>query len=174
VSSLHLRAEPIQAMGSATVSGGSQDKMRAGVWVAAALLVAFPAHAAFAQAAPCSKADFEAVVDEAAGALRGLALENTPQFQARLRQLKTKRGWSDEQFLKEAEPLVRDEKIALFDDKSSDLLARITSAGQSTSAGEAPDCTLLAGLRASMATLVETQKAKWSYMFDKIDGELRK
>jgi hypothetical protein len=148
--------------------------MRAGV-VAAALLVAFPAApAAFAQAAPCSKADFEAVVDEAAGALRGLALENTPQFQARLRQLKTKRGWSDEQFLKEAEPLVRDEKIALFDDKSSELLARITGGGQAGAAGDAPDCTLLAGLRASMATLVETQKAKWSYMFDKIDGELRK
>ena len=25
-----------------------------------------------------------------------------------------------------------------------------------------------------MATLVETQKAKWTYMFDKIDKELRK
>jgi len=25
-----------------------------------------------------------------------------------------------------------------------------------------------------MATLVETQKAKWAYMFDKIENELRK
>ncbi len=162
-------------MGNPTLDGESQDKMRAGFLVAAALLVAFPAaRAASAQAAQCSKADFEAVVDDAAGALRDLAQQNTPQFQARLRQLKTKRGWSDDQFLKEAEPLVRDDKIAGFDQKSEALLARITGAGQAGTSGGAPDCTLLGGLRASMATLVETQKAKWAYMFEKIDGELRK
>jgi hypothetical protein len=148
--------------------------MRAGFVVRAALLIALScARVAWAQAT-CSKADFEAVVDEAAGALRGLAQQNTPQFQAKLRQLKTKRGWSDDQLLKEAEPLVRDERIADFDDKSAELLARITGAGQAGSAGDAPDCALLAGLRASMASLVETQKAKWAYMFDKIDKELRK
>ena len=102
--------------------------------VLAALLIAlFGARAALAQA-PCSKTDFEAVVDEAAGALRGLAQQNTPQFQAKLRQLKTKRGWSDDQFLKEAEPLVRDEKIAGFDEKTGELLARITGAGQAGAA----------------------------------------
>ena len=149
--------------------------MRAGFLVAAALLVALPAaRAPLAQAVQCSRADFEAVVDEAAGALRDLALQNTPQFQARLRQLKAKRGWSDEQFLKEAEPLVRDEKIAGFDQTSEELLARITGAGQVGASNEAPDCALLGGLRASMGTLVETQKVKWSYMFEKIDGELRK
>jgi hypothetical protein len=149
--------------------------MRAGFLVAAALVVALPAaRAALAQAAQCSKADFEVVVDEAAGALRDLALQNTPQFQARLRQLKTKRGWSDEQFLKEAEPLVRDEKITGFDQKSEELLARITGAGQAEASSGTPDCALLGGLRASMGTLVETQKAKWSYMFEKIDGELHK
>jgi hypothetical protein len=148
--------------------------MRAGLLVLAALLVALSgARAALAQG-QCSKADFEAVVDEAAGALRGLAQENTPHFQASLRQLKVKRGWSDDQFLKEAEPLVRDDKIASFDQKSDELLGRITGAGQAGASGDAPDCTLLSGLRASMAALVETQKAKWAYMFDKIDKELRK
>jgi hypothetical protein len=148
--------------------------MRAGYLVLAALLVALSGACAALAQAPCSKADFEAVVDEAAGALRGLAQQNTPQFQASLRQLKTKRGWSDDQFLKEAEPLVRDDTIAGFDEKSGELLARITGAGQAGAAGAAPDCTLLVGLRASMAALVETQKAKWAYMFDKIDKELRK
>jgi hypothetical protein len=161
-------------MGNPTWDGESQAKMRAGFLVLAALLIALSgARAALAQAS-CSKTDFEAVVDEAAGALRGLAQQNTPQFQAKLRQLKTKRGWSDDQFLKEAEPLVRDEKIAGFDEKSAELLARITGAGQAGASGDAPDCTLLVGLRASMTSLVETQKAKWAYMFDKIDKELRK
>jgi hypothetical protein len=132
---------------------------------------AAPAHA---QTSQCSKGDFEAVVDEAAGALSALARENTPQFQAKLRQLKAKRGWSDDQFLKEAEPLVRDEKIAGFDQQSEEFLARITSGGQAGASGEAPDCKLLGELRTTMGSLVETQKAKWAYMFEKVEGELRK
>lgn len=149
--------------------------MRAGFLVVAGLLAGLPGvGAALAQAPACAKADFEVVVDEAAAALRELARQNTPQFQAKLRQLKTKRGWSDDQFLKEAEPLVRDEKIAGFDQKSEEFLARITSGGQQGSASGPPDCKLLAELRATMQSLVATQKAKWAYMFEKIEGELGK
>jgi hypothetical protein len=148
--------------------------MRAGlVGVIALLLAAFNASGALAET-PCSKADFEAVVDEAAAALRSLNHQNTPQFQARLRQLKDKRGWSHEQFLLEASPFVRDEAIAAFDQKSEDFLARITQGGQSQVTATALNCGLLVELRGSLASLVETQKAKWTYMFDKINGELRK
>ena len=63
----------------------------------------------------CAKADFEAVVDDAAGALRDLNLQNKPAFQEKLRQLKDKRGWSHDAFLKEAAPFVRDDKIAVYD-----------------------------------------------------------
>jgi hypothetical protein len=97
-----------------------------------------------------------------------------PAFQGKLRQLKGKRGWSDDQLVKEAEPLVRDDKIAGFDQQSEEFLLRITSGGQAGSSGGAPDCKLLAELRAVMQSLVETQKAKWAYMFEKIEGELRK
>src|SRR5215813_12073497 len=108
--------------------------MRASLVVLAALLIASPTgHAVVAQP-KCSKADFESVVDEAGDALRALAQQNTPPFQAKLRQLKTKRGWSDEQFLAEAEPLVRDETIAGFDRQAEGLVSRITSAGQSGTA----------------------------------------
>jgi hypothetical protein len=149
--------------------------MRAGVLMVAGLLLALPpVRPAMAQPPACARGDFEAVVDEAAGALRDLARQNTPQFQGKLRQLKTKRGWSDDRFLQEAEPLVRDEKITDFDRKSEAFLARITSAGQSGSSAAAPDCALLAELHATMKVLVETQKAKWAYMFEKIEGELRK
>jgi hypothetical protein len=149
--------------------------MRAGVLAIAGLLaLCLASPVAHAQAPACVKADFEAVVDEAAGALRDLARENTPHFQAKLRQLKQKRGWSDDRFLKEAEPMVRDDKITAYDRTSEDLLDRITSAGQAGSAGAAPDCALLTELHGTMKVLVETQKAKWTYMFDKIEGELRK
>jgi hypothetical protein len=148
--------------------------MRAGLVGMIALVLAVANAVCALAETPCSKADFEAVVDEAAAALRSLNHQNTPQFQARLRQLKDKRGWSHEQFLLEASPFVRDEAIAAFDQKSEDFLARITQGGQSQVTATALNCGLLVELRGSLASLVETQKAKWTYMFDKINGELRK
>jgi hypothetical protein len=146
--------------------------MRAGWAALTGLLLAVQAGAALAQAPACAKGDFEVVVDEAAAALRSLNQRNTPQFQGKLRQLKDKRGWSNDQFMKEAEPFVRDEQIAAHDRKSEEFLARITSAGQ-MGAGP-PNCTLLLELRAAMKALVDTQVAKWTYMFDKLEKELRR
>jgi len=151
--------------------------MQACVWpitglTAVLLLAACACTEASAQAAQCTKGDFEAVVDEAAASLRDLTRQHTPQFQAKLRQLKDKRAWSNDQFMKEAEPFVRDDKIAGFDQKSEEFLARITSGGQSQSASAKPDCALLLELRAAMQALVDTQRTKWSYMFDKLDKEL--
>jgi len=139
-----------------------------------ALILAAAGPARVLAEAPCTKGDFEAVVDEAAAALRTLNHENTPQFQAKLRQLKDKRGWSHEQFLAQAAPFVRDEAIAGFDQKSEDFLARITQGGQSQATAASLNCALLVELRGSLSALVATQKAKWTYMFDKINGELGK
>jgi hypothetical protein len=150
--------------------------MQAGLVGALGLLLALvSATGASAQRTPpCSKADFEAVVDEAAAALRNLNHQNTPQFQAKLRQLKDKRGWSYEQFLAGAAPFVRDEAIVGYDQKSEDFLASITQGGQSQATAASLNCALLVDLRGTLAALVETQKAKWTYMFDKIDTELSK
>lgn len=121
----------------------------------------------------CQKAEFEAVVDDAAGALRDLNLENKPAFQEKLRELKEKRGWSHDAFLKEAAPFVRDDKIAVYDQESERLLSDISSLGQEGAEAPSPDCALLADLKARMKTLVDTQTAKWSYMFQKLDAALK-
>jgi hypothetical protein len=143
------------------------------------LLVPGLAGSALAQTGPtasqCTKADFEAVVNAAGAALRDLARQNTPVFQGKLRQLKDKRSWSNDEFLKQAEPLVRDETIAGYDKKSEELVIRITGGGnQGEGAAAAPDCALLASLQADLKLLVETQKAKWTHMLAKVDAELRK
>ena len=149
--------------------------MRAGLVGIIVLMLAVAGASRTAVAEPaCSKADFEVVVDEAAAALRTLNLQNSPQFQAKLRQLKDKRGWSHEQFLVEAAPFVRDDAIAGFDQKSEDFLARITHGGQSQATAAALNCGLLVELRGSLASLLQTQKAKWTYMFEKINVELAK
>lgn len=131
-----------------------------------------PAPSAAPAGEVCQKAEFEAVVDEAAAALRDLNLKNKPDFQEKLRRLKTKRGWTNDEFLKEAAPFVRDDKIAVFDQQSEQLLNDISSLGQEGAEAKTPDCALLHELRARMKVLVDTQTAKWSYMFEKLSAAL--
>jgi hypothetical protein len=130
--------------------------------------------AAWAEDRACAKADFEQVVEEAAGSLRDLNTKNRPEFQDKLRQLRVKRGWTQDQFLQEAKPYVQDGKIADFDQRSDELLSTISNMGQEGVAAKKPDCALLLELRARMKVLVDTQTQKWTYMFDKIDAELWK
>lgn len=127
-----------------------------------------------ARALSCSRADFEAVVDEAAAALRDLNLKNRPVFQEKLRDLKEKRGWSHDQFLKEAVPFVKDEKIEVYDQSSGDLLDEISRTGQEGAEASTPDCALLEDLRSRMKKLVEIQTEKWAYMFSKLEAEIGK
>ncbi len=127
-----------------------------------------------AHAGPCAKADFEQVVDEAAGSLRDLNAANKPKFQEKLRKLKDKRGWAHEVFLKEAAPFVADEKITAYDQQSNTLLEKIAMGGEAGAAAATPDCAMLETLRASMKTLVDTQTTKWTYMNTKLDTELGK
>ncbi len=150
--------------------------MRSAALGVAAMLVALSvaSQKVATQTSACARTDFEAVVNEAGAALRDLNRENTPRFQGKLRNLKDKRDWGNDQFLREAEPFVRDEEIVIYDQKSEQLLNRITGGGQQVATGAAPDCAVLAELRASMKVLVETQKAKWTHMFAKIDKELAK
>jgi hypothetical protein len=152
--------------------------VRLGVAALAALLLVAAGRAQESAVPPaadsgqCAKSEFEAVVDEAAEALRDLNLKNKPAFQEKLRQLKDKRGWSHDQFLKEAAPYVRDAKIAVYDQDSERLLSDISSQGQEGAEAKTPDCALLLELRARMKVLVATQTAKWTYMFQKLDTAL--
>src|SRR5262245_25305880 len=89
----------------------------AGILLAALLVLgplagADPAHAQ--DAGTCAKTEFEDVVDAAAAALRDLNNKNRPAFQEKLRQLKDKRGWDNDQFLKEAAPFVKDDQIDVY------------------------------------------------------------
>ncbi len=133
-----------------------------------------PAPGAAAEAAPaaCTKADFETVVDQSAAALRDLNIQNRPRFQEKLRALRTKKAWSEDQFLKEAVPYVKDDEIDAYDRRTTELLNRIASMGDEGTASATPDCGLYQVLRGHMNQLVETQNAKWAYMFRKIDAAL--
>lgn len=80
-----------------------------------------------ARAETCQRADFEAVVDEASNTLVVLSQKNMPAFQTKLRELKSKRSWSNEQLIKEGAAYVRDDQIAKFDEQSEQLLLKINT-----------------------------------------------
>lgn len=161
------------------VAGSSCARLlRRGAAVAVlSLAVAMPVvslSAAAQQAATCAKTDFEAVVDNAAEALRNLNQQHKPEFQERLRALKDKRGWGHDQFMKEAAPFVKDDKITAYETRSFQLLDEISTLGQDGAAAATPDCALLIELEARMKLLVDIQTEKWTYMFAKIDAEMAK
>lgn len=122
----------------------------------------------------CSRTDFESAVDEASAALRELNSQNRPRFQQRLRELKDKRGWTLDQFQKEALPFVSDAHILALDEKSKEQLAKIEELGAEGGQARTPDCNLLVELRTHMKVLVEAQQDKWAYMFQKLETELKK
>jgi hypothetical protein len=117
---------------------------------------------------------FEAAVSDAAGALRDLNARNRPPFQEKLRALKDKRGWTHDQFLKEATPLVQDAKIAQYDKESGEFLEKIQSMGAEGASAKEPDCARLGDVKTHMQSLVASQQAKWNYMIERVDQELAK
>jgi len=151
------------------MTGNTMGKRALFLLALSLLLVRQPAAA---QDPGCARGDFEAVVDDAASALRDLNNTNRPVFQEKLRQLKDKNGWSHDQFMVAAAPYVRDDTIAVYDSKAQDLLADIATLGQEGAEAKTPDCALLSELKARMKVLVDTQTEKWAYMFKKLDGAL--
>jgi hypothetical protein len=97
---------------------------------------------------------------------------NRPVFQIRLRELKDKRGWDHSQFLREAAPIVQDERTDAYDKQSATLLDEIERMGAEGSAAETPDCAALARLKGRMQALVDAQRGKWAYLIDKVEREL--
>jgi hypothetical protein len=152
------------------VSGGRDiGAARARAILVAALLFAGPAAA---QDPACTREAFEEAVGLSAAALRDLTGQNRPIFQTRLRELKDKRGWDHNQFMREAAPIVQDARTDAYDRESAALLEEIQRMGAEGSAAATPDCEALAHLKSRMQALVDAQRGKWAYLIDKVEQEL--
>lgn len=159
----------VQAIEMPARAGGTEPRAESAAETGTGTTATPPANS---KGGSCERVEFETVVEVSATALHELNMHNKPLFQERLRRLKQQRGWSHDMFLKEATPFVRDETITVFDRTSEDLLKTISRMGQEGAAQSTLDCSRLIELRARMRLLVETQKSKWTYMFEKIDAAL--
>jgi hypothetical protein len=154
--------------------GGFRARAAIAAGIGLAIVSCCPGIRADEMPTACGKEDFESVVEVASASLRDLNNQNRPMFQVKLRELKDKRSWTHDEFIARAKPFVRDDKTIVYDQKADELLSAIASMGQEGAAAAAPNCALLLELRARMKLLVDTQSAKWSYMFEKLDAELAK
>ena len=67
---------------------------------------------------------------------------------------------------------MKDDSTTVYDQKSDELLSEIASMGEEGASTDKPDCALMQKLREQMKQLVDTQSAKWDYMFKKLDAAL--
>ena len=157
------------------MSGGKEKRWkqsRGRHRLVAAMLAQLLTAPAVAQDPGCTREAFEQAVGQSAAALRDLTGVNRPVFQIRLRELKDKRGWDHSQFLREAAPIVQDERTDAYDKESATLLDEIERMGAEGSAAATPDCDALARLKGRMQALVDAQREKWAYLIDKVEREL--
>jgi hypothetical protein len=140
-------------------------------WILAAAIPGGVAARAFAQDG-CRRDDFEVVVADAAKALRDLNQRNKPTFQARLRDLRDRRGWSPDEFIAQGAAYVQDARIAEYDERSNAVLESIQRIGSEGVNSQSPSCKALGEIRGLMQTLIAVQTEKWTYMFGKIEAEL--
>lgn len=138
--------------------------------IAAAVLFALAAPgASFAET--CRKEDFAKAVDEAGESLRAYNAEAAPQLTDKLRQLKTKKGWKDDDYERVALDYLHDARIAGLDQKANDLLAKVDELGTTDDVTNL-DCNRLSELKASSLELLAVMKAKSKYLIGKVDAEL--
>ena len=141
--------------------------MRRSVFSGLLAALAFVLVQSGAHAASCNAEQFAAAVDKSGAQLRAFNGEALPKLQAKLKQIKDKKGWDEEKAL----GAVRDDRTGKFDEQAEDLIVKIDQLGRPPEKGE-PDCAKLAELEAAGLELLAVMKAKSTYTLAKLDGEL--
>lgn len=135
--------------------------------LAAALAASLPA-AAWSQT--CTRAQLAEAVDKTGASLRKVTTETAPQLQAKMRQLKERKGWSDADYEEQSVALISDKRLSELDQQASDLVAKIDTLG--TPKGDDVNCATIAELEAAGAELIATVRTKASYAMAKLDQAL--
>jgi hypothetical protein len=124
--------------------------------------------AAAASAQSCSRADLARTTDQIGASLRRLNAETAPRLQAKMRQLKELRGWSDGEFQDLAVAAAADSRTAALDKAANELFERIDMIGSAKGEGGV-DCARVADLDAAGLELLSTMRAKATHTISRLD-----
>lgn len=134
-------------------------------------LLAISGLAARALSKECSVTELAAAVDEVGSSLRTYNQSAMPDVDAKMQQLRIKKGWSEQDFLTFSSDYLHDARMSGLDEKANRLLLRIDSLGPRE--GEANvDCARIPDVRASGLELLAVMKAKTAHMINLIDSEV--
>lgn len=140
------------------------------LWVLALMALALVAPAtAHAADRSCSRADIADAVDRTGAALRRINSETFPALQAKMRQLKDLKGWSDSDYQEQAAMLLQDTRTEQLDVQANELLARIDVIGSEKVDGPVA-CQRLDELEAVMTELSVVMRTKASYAAGRLDA----
>ncbi len=84
--------------------------------------------------------------------------------------LKRQKGWSDQEFILKAQPLIQNKSISDFDDQNKKLVSVISSLNHSRG-NKAPDCEMFARLNFSLNKIIQNTQNKWDHMLLNIKAE---
>jgi len=119
----------------------------------------------------CTRAQLGRVIDESDEALRKANQDASPRLMAKLRQLRDRKGWPEEDYEAKAYEYLEDEKVRALDDQAKLLLARVDELSEEKVNAE-PSCARIGDLQAAFSELKATVQAKSAYLIGKIDKEL--
>lgn len=117
----------------------------------------------------CTNEEIARVVDAAGASLRAFNAENSPRLQAKLRQLRDKKGWSDAEFEERSIEILHDARVEELDRQANEILTRIDTLGAADDSGK-PDCTRLGDVQAASVELLATMRAKSAYIMARADA----
>lgn len=142
---------------------------RSAVAVIALVLVLSVAHGDVLSAQTCTRTTVRAVVDDTGRALRQIHQEAQVRLDTGLRKLKTRRGWTEDEYLEKGNEFLSDERTEALDAKASELLARLDKLAESAP-GVEPDCARLGELEATALELQAAVRSKTRHMLARLDG----
>lgn len=152
---------------------GRSTALVAGVLGALALSVAPGAERLVGLAGPasaqaCTAEQFADAVDQSGANLRKILQETQPRLDAKLKQLKAAKGWSDTESEEKLYAALSDARMQALERQANELLERVDSLGQ-VSGKAAPDCARLQALEAAGLELQAAVRAKATYTLARID-----
>jgi hypothetical protein len=143
---------------------------RRGWWLAlVAGLVVCGAPSGWAADRSCTRGDIADAIDRTGETLRKINADTFPALQAKMRQLKDIKGWSEADYQEQAAMLLQDARTEQLDVQSNDFLARIDSIGVERVEG-AVACQRLDELEAITTELSVVMRTKASYATGRLEA----
>ncbi len=120
----------------------------------------------------CTLEELTKTADEVGASLRRYNNDTMPKVQAKMQQLRLKKGWSPAKYRELAADYLHDSRIAGFDEKANELYLKIDQLSPREN-DKKIECSRVSALRAAGLELLAVMKAKSAHTLSKIDQELK-